>query len=436
VTSLAVGYSFLVEPRQRRSPKYIAALAVAAGVILISGWLARPRDIAQAPPPVPSERELQELAARSERRSLDAMTTYFGNLAADVRWSLVSVPSAGMSGVVWDDSHVVTGPMASPDVRTVDVRTASGDRPAEARSSRRLPLSLLEVPLASSERMAHRAASPPATGEWVVAVWQTDGGPAFAAGNVRQGANTACDAAQVEELVTSTPLNSHMIGGGIFNMDRDLLAVVLPCGNRVAAIGPSSVDALVKRAVTIEERLLALYGVLFSTPSPEERRYFAGAGDLLAREVWNGARGEAAGLRAGDVVVASSGQPVATLEDLRALTADPSVPVELQVRRGSKTDTLTLNQTSALEASPDVAQDAGVRFDAAVLPYRIDRVMPGSRAARAGVRAGDRVVRINYAEPRSRASVERAIRDAAAPILLEVARDDRHLAIVIPERVR
>ena len=64
-----------------RSPKYIAILALVSSVILIVGWFARPREIPQSPPTLPSENDLMQLARRAERRSLDGMTTGYPTLS-------------------------------------------------------------------------------------------------------------------------------------------------------------------------------------------------------------------------------------------------------------------------------------------------------------------------------------------------------------------
>jgi hypothetical protein len=294
------GYPSVANVTEPRSSRYVAILAVTAGLILIFGWLLRPRDIPQSPPSVPSETELQELARRAQRRSLESTRAYFADVAADVYLSLGYIPSTGTSGIVWDDSHVVTGPMPIADrAAAVTVRTASGERSAEVTSSRRLPLSHLEVTLGPPGRMPRRAASLPQVGDWILVVWQTDQAPAFAAANFRQIASTTCGIAHVQEFIASIPLTGPMTGGGIFDMDGELLAVVLPCGNRVAAIESASVDDIIKRVGTVEERLLARYGVLFSSISPEERHYFSATNGLLVRELWMRTRADAAGFQAG-----------------------------------------------------------------------------------------------------------------------------------------
>jgi membrane-associated protease RseP (regulator of RpoE activity) len=75
---------------------------------------------------------------------------------------------------------------------------------------------------------------------------------------------------------------------------------------------------------------------------------------------------------------------------------------------------------------------AGLVLESPPQFYRIESVVPGSRAAAAGIEPGDRVVRIDHAEPRSLAQVQRALAtDGALPMLLEVARADRRIAILV-----
>jgi hypothetical protein len=437
-SSVMAGYASFVAAADRHSPKYAAVLAVAASLILAVGWFARPRDIPESPPPVPSETELQELARRAQRRSLEGAAAYFSDLAADVRPSLAYLVSVGASGILWDDSHVVSVPLPMADhAASVIIRTASGEQGATRESSRRLPLSILQVGVAPPARMPRRAAASAAPGAWVAAVWQTDHAPAYAAANVREVMITSCGIAATREVVVSIPLTAAMSGGGIFNMDRELLGVILPCGDRIAAIEPASVDEMIARIGSVEERVLARSGVLFGRVSPDEQRYFSGTEGLLVREVWMGSRGEAAGLQPGDVAEALNDRPVTSVDHLAALATASATAIELTIRRGSKAQSVTLPPSAAAEASTASNAGVGVMLEPPTPAYRIDTVLPGSRAARAGVKAGDVVRRINHVEPRTRAQVGRAMENAkSTPILLEVERDQRRIALLIPEGPR
>jgi S1-C subfamily serine protease len=365
------------------------------------------------------------------------MTAYFADLATAVRISLAYIPSVRAPGIIWDEAHIVTGPIpVTAAMRTVAVRTVSGERAAETTSSRRLPLSALELDPAAAPSFVRRAATPPRTGDWIVAVWQTDQAPAFAAATFGQMGTTTCGVTQVREFLSSTSLSRSMIGGGVFNMDRELLGVILPCDDHVAAIEPSGVDEMLKRAMTIEERVLAKFGVLFSSLTQDERRYFAEDDGLLAREVWTGTPAEMAGVRPGDLVMALNAQAVTVIDDLQPMMRSDEA-FELQVRRGSRTETLRLDSRSATDASSSNATTIGLAFEPAAPTYRIESLLPGSLADRAGLKSGDRLLRINGSEPRSRAQAERTVTNAgSAPMLLEIQRDDRRIAVVIPQSTR
>jgi S1-C subfamily serine protease len=385
---------------------------------------------------VASETELQELARRARRRSLESTTAYFAELATDVRPLLGYVPALGTSTVVWDESRAVGGPTPVPDQATeLILQTASGERRAEATSSPRMPLSVLKVSVGPPMRVPRRTASVPKAGDWVVAVWQTDHAPAFVAANFRELANTTCGQAQAREVAVNIPLTWAMAGGGVFNMDRELLAAILPCSDHMAAIALSSIDDMLKRIATVEERLLARYGVLFGTLSQEERRYFSGVDGLLVREVWMGTRGDAAGVQPGDVVVALNNHDVAVIDDLTTLTTQSDKLFELSVRRGRSTQIVMLDADAATrEISSGVGAHLGLVIESPTPTFRIESVLPDSRAARAGVQAGDVLRRIDQVELRTRTQADRAMRSAASkPILLELERDRRRLAIVIPD---
>jgi C-terminal processing protease CtpA/Prc len=72
-------------------------------------------------------------------------------------------------------------------------------------------------------------------------------------------------------------------------------------------------------------------------------------------------------------------------------------------------------------------------LESAPKTYRIESVLPDGPAARAGIQPGDRLVRINRAEPRNAEQVMRAMTAAGrGPLLLEIERDQRRIAVVIP----
>jgi membrane-associated protease RseP (regulator of RpoE activity) len=267
----------------------------------------------------------------------------------------------------------------------------------------------------------------------MVAVWLTGRTKAFAPGNFRNLVTTTCGVVTVGEVMTNLSLSPAMVGGGLFTMDGQLLALILPCGDRFAAIQPSSVDEMLRRASMIDERVLARFGILFSPLTDHERSYYRDAEGLLVREVWRGTAGDAAGLRPGDIVTALNATPVGALDDLRGLEARTGTAVAVGGwRRGSAH---TWSVMSGADPAPTGATGAtaGVILEPAPSPYRIRSVVAGSRAERVGVRAGDRIVRIDGAEPRSQRALDRSLMGTTADaILLEIERDERRIAVIIP----
>lgn len=410
--------------------RYIVVLAFAACAILFVGWFARPREPQRARPPVPSDTELQELARRAQRRALENTTAYFATVAADVRSSLSYLSPRGMTGIVWDDNRVVTGPLPGeprPTVRTIAGETTM----TKTVWSPRLPITVLQADGAlRGPVIARRDVPLPDTGAWVVAVWLTEQTSAFAPASFLQAAQTNCGVAAAKEIVSTAALSSRMIGGGLFDLDANLMAMILPCDGRVAAIATASVEQMIALAGTAQERILARHGLLMGVLSQDERRYFNDVNGLLVREVWTPGTGGHA-ILPGDIVTALNGEPVTSMDDLQRLTQTEG-PFELDVRRGMTTRTLTVGAGSFSGGAAPESPDIGIQFDSPARGFRVDSVQPAGRLTRAGIKAGDRLVRINGTEPTSLRQAERVIATNGGPMLIDVEREGRRLAIVVP----
>jgi membrane-associated protease RseP (regulator of RpoE activity) len=95
--------------------------------------------------------------------------------------------------------------------------------------------------------------------------------------------------------------------------------------------------------------------------------------------------------------------------------------------------TIALSEND-IEEIPETAATpgAGLVWDAPPDPYRIGTVVPDSRAAVAGIEPGDRLVRIDHAEPLSLEQVQQVFADATTlPVLLDIERGKRRLAILV-----
>jgi regulator of sigma E protease len=146
-------------------------------------------------------------------------------------------------------------------------------------------------------------------------------------------------------------------------------------------------------------------------------------------EVTQGKPGEKAGLLPGDRIVRAKGEPVADYHDVRlVISMNAGTPIEIQYdRNGTIRKTMLTPEREQGEFGP--IGRAGIAFGTEPL---VGRVLPGTPAAVAGLRAGDRIV---LAEGKPVASLETfaKISDDAKtkPITLELARGTEQLRVVV-----
>ena len=146
-------------------------------------------------------------------------------------------------------------------------------------------------------------------------------------------------------------------------------------------------------------------------------------------EVTQGKPGAKAGLQPGDRIVRAKGEPVADFQDVRVIISmNAGTPIEiLYDRNGTIRKTMLTPEREQGDFGP--IGRAGIAFGTEPL---VGRVMPGTPADAAGLRAGDRIV---LAEGKPVASLEAfaKISDDAKtkPIALELARGAEHLRVVV-----
>jgi regulator of sigma E protease len=136
---------------------------------------------------------------------------------------------------------------------------------------------------------------------------------------------------------------------------------------------------------------IVVYAGLFMYGLPEARPVLG--------EPPAGTPAAAAGLRSGDTVRAAQGEPIETWQELRwralqaALQRAP-LHLELESERGHLRDaTLDLSRYPADEVETDALEHIGLRLYRPPLEPVIGQVVSGGPAERAGLAAGDRIVR-------------------------------------------
>ncbi len=475
-------------PENRR---YIVTLAVAAAAILVLGVLLRPAPVADEPlPPPPSQAELSRLTRITQRRSLEAMKDYFSAVATDADRSVVRLRMLGRSGVVWAPGQVVT---ARLEQRFPPTTTVSGDEgelgvPLAA-GAPHLPVALLDVPETGEfVPVRRRPIENLDPGAWTVFVTDRHGA-GFSPATYVEIAEVQCEGRRVRDVVTSVALGPELAGAGLFDLDNNLLAVVLPCGPRFVAVTAEDVAALAEEAANVRSRIAQRYGMTLDAVTSEETGHLGVPFGLFVRDVWNGELADAIGLRPGDVVISINAELILDVDQLGPLfdgstrRADPAAVgdddeaaddastddapasdvvdedvaasetsgdpaagdeaaadggepefFELGIVRNGDTLVLNLPMDPLAFVGLDAAvPDGGLVWDDPGRGYRLDDVRPGTAAARAGLRPGDRLLRIDGAVPDTLDAVRDALSaDRDTPVLLELERGVRRTAVLLP----
>jgi regulator of sigma E protease len=134
-----------------------------------------------------------------------------------------------------------------------------------------------------------------------------------------------------------------------------------------------------------------------------------------------------AGIRDGDLVVAADGVPVRSWQDLRwrLLRASGAADVAIDVERpdgGKLRRTVSLTSVSGADWEGNFMPALGFRSDLG--PPLIDEVLPDKPAARAGLKAGDRILAIDGEAVRSPAEVAaKTNARPGVPVIFHVVRD-------------
>ena len=426
-------------PEQNR--RYIITLASAAVAILVLGALLRPAPIADEPlaPPL-SQAELSRLTRITQRRSLEAMKEYFSAVASDADRSVVRLRMLGRSGVVWAPGQVVT---ARLEPRFPPTTTITGDRgelgvPLVA-GGPHLPIVLLDVPETGEFiPVRRRSIENLDPGAWTVFVSDRHGA-GFSPATYVEVAEITCQGRTVRDVVTSVALGPELAGAGLFDLDNNLLGVVLPCDGRFVAVTAADIEELTEEAGSVRSRIAQRYGMTLDVVTPAERTHLGVAFGLLVRDVWNGELADTIGLLAGDVVVSINAELILDVDQLAPLVDDAArsgdiEAYELAVVRGSETVVLNLPADPLTLLAPDAAApDGGLVWDDPDRGYQLNDVRPGTAAALAGLRAGDRLLRLDGAVPDTLAAVRTALSPAReTPVLLELERGARRTAILLP----
>jgi S1-C subfamily serine protease len=375
--------------------RYVASLAIAAALTLAAGFAVRQklREAAPALPAVAPPSEASVFQQLSQEGYVRRLSSFLDERAARVAAFVEYVPATNASGVRWSSTEVlVTG---SEDQPVEVVRTTSG---GTARAS---------------------PASDSVTGEWALVVARRpDGGVVSAAGVIGGRTNVECGGRESSEYVIGVPVSDAFAGGGVFDLAGRLLGVVVRCGGRVAALPTSEVRRLLADGDSLARRMLVRFGFASRPLDTLARSYFRADSGVLVTEVMLDGPADRAGMTPGDIVLqidgVSSNDSVPAFPGERRATVDSHVVV---VRRENSTRTWRLVIADRSTRGADARNgDLGIIIASprARPGVVIGAVHRGSIADSAGLRAGDRLVRVDGVEVESAAAAQRLLRAARA----------------------
>ena len=410
-----------------RQYRYPLVLALIAFSVLAIGLALKP-----VPKPAAHKRPTELAATRAEldnlqrlvrRNSLRNLGSQFSTVAEKAADYVLPIANSSHTAIAWGASSVLL-PKSEADLpRALAVEGGDGQS-HNAVGNSWVPGTPFVVANPGFQLNPPISTGSPAQGEWIVAVSaELTGNPAFRPGVFNGRVEANCGLVG-EKLSTTIPLSSAIAGAGVFDLDARLVGVVLSCDEGMAVIPVAEIQRASREAMA--EPLLAGYGMAVSGDLSAWKLRDPRASGVVVTEVWNHWPAEAAGVGAGDFVLAIDGQAITSEQQAQQLLAAGGMHT-LECRQGRRVKRV---QVQAVTGIQSVAEGASMEESAPGIG--IARVTPGSSAARAGIRSADRVVEIDGA-PASRSAVEQAITPytATAPAIVVLQRGARRLAVVV-----
>ena len=366
------------------------------------------------------------------------------------------------SGLIVTSHHVVKGAdsvtVTLQDGRTLEAQVVGADPKTD--------LALLSVDAGEALPAVELGDSDGTRiGDWVVAVGNPFGlGGTVTAGIVSGRGRDIGSGPYDDYLQVDAPINRGSSGGPLFDRDGRVVgvntAIFSPSGGNVG-IGfaiPANLARPVIEALRTDgkvERGWLGVQVQHIDETLSEALGLDEARGALVASVMTGGPAAGAGLRPGDVITSFAGEKLDSMKDLPRIVAkvDSGTEVEIEVWRdgGPRTLVATIGRqgrdmianAAAVEAEGDGDGDGDdTRLGVMLAPNRgseedgvtIAEVVPGSPAARNGLRAGDVIVRAGSTVVHGAEDVVGAVRSAASedkPVLLLVERGGHRRYVAI-----
>jgi len=293
-------------------------------------------------------------------------------------------------------------------------------------------------------------------GDFVVAIGNPFGlGQTVTSGIVSALGRSGLNIDYEDFIQTDASINPGNSGGALIDFNGNLIgintAIIAPSGGNVGigfAIPAKIAKGIVTQLVEFGGVKRGVLGVMITTVTPA----LAEALDLnvengaLINQVVEDSAAQAAGLQAGDVVIAVDGAPIDTAADLRNRIGLKRVndDVNLNIIRDGKQKTINAKVgepgATMLAGGTKIEKLKGAEFtnipsehpqQGQVEGVLVTKVESGSPAARSGLRQNDIVQTVNNRNVRSVDDLANILENVSATVVLKIRRGSSTIVIAI-----
>jgi len=359
-------------------------------------------------------------------------------------------------GLVVTNHHVVNGANAIRvqlnDGRSLDAELLGSDASTD--------VALLQIPAEDLNDIAFADIDSVAVGDYVVAIGNPFGiGQTVTSGIVSALGRTGLNRENYEDFIqTDAAINMGNSGGALVDMEGRLIgintAIISGSGgsNGIGfAVPVDMVSSVIGHLERDGEVRRGLLGVTITdlTPAVAEALEVDLEQGALVTSVMAGSAAESAGIQLSDVIVSLDDEAVSGSRDLRNLVGLKRRGEEVQIRLYRNGEAMTLEAiiggpsggvvssdgTPAIDSSFRGAQLrslAANEVDYADAGVLVADVASRSRAAAAGLQAGDIVIEVNRRAVADLAEFNDAVADSDRLAAVTVLRDGQRLLLFIP----
>ncbi len=329
------------------------------------------------------------------------------------------------------------------DGREIKAEVIGSDSETDVAMLRVQADNLTTLPIADSERVS--------VGDFVVAIGNPFGlGQTVTSGIISAlGRSGVFDNYGYEDFIqTDASINPGNSGGALVNLRGELIgintAILSRSGGNIGigfAIPIHMVRQVADQLIEFGQVRRGQLGVQAQAMTPELAEAFGleRSEGVVITEVVPGSPAERAGITPGDVLIRIDGEEIFDVKDMRnvlgLLRAGREVEIELLRGRAvvavrAATATLRIDGANLHPGMAGLTLSTGRDSDATFV--EIIRVEPGHPAARAGIRAGDRLRSVNRRPVKNVEDIRAVISRDSPQVLLQIQRGARRQFLLLP----